>query len=329
MNELHNSSHEGAHPGYARFYNRLHDVYYWPGMGKDAIRYSESCDICQKIKPRRHGKRGFLQPIPIPEHPFEVVTLDFIMDLPESNGYNAILVIVDKLTRYAHFIPCTAKINEVETASLFRDHIWAHYGLPRQIISDRDSRWTGAFWDHLTSLLGIKQALTTAHHPQADGQTEITNQTLEIMLRSYINDSKDNWSALQPALSFSYNTLKHSTTQQTPAFLLRGYEPLKPSDLLANTSQKIPRIESDSAEVFSEEIKAARNKAKDAIRIAQIHQIKSYNSGRKFEQFQEGDLVLINLQTLDLSKRNSGKGHKLNQIYDGPFEVMEIVSPVT
>ncbi|QRW10607.1 Retrovirus-related Pol polyprotein from transposon [Ceratobasidium sp. AG-Ba] len=295
MNELHNSSHEGAHPGYARFYNQLHDVYYWPGMGKDAIRYSESCDICQKIKPRRHGKRGFLQPIPIPEQPFKVVTLDFIMDLPESNGYNAILVIVDKLTRYAHFIPCTTKINEVETASLFRDHIWAHYGLPRQIISDRDSRWTGAFWDHLTSLLGIKRALTTAHHPQADGQTEIMNQTLEIMLRSYINDSKDNWSALLPALSFSYNTSKHSTPQQTPAFLLRGYELLKPSDLLANTSQKIPRIESDSAEVFSEEMKAARNKAKDAIRIAQIHQIKPYNSGRKFEQFQEGDLVLINL----------------------------------
>ncbi|QRV72119.1 Retrovirus-related Pol polyprotein from transposon [Ceratobasidium sp. AG-Ba] len=120
MNELHNSSHEGAHPGYARFYNRLHDVYYWPGMGKDAIRYSESCDICQKIKPRRHGKRGFLQPIPISEQPFKVVTLDFIMDLPESNGYNAILVIVDKLTRYAHFIPCTTKIDEVETASLLR-----------------------------------------------------------------------------------------------------------------------------------------------------------------------------------------------------------------
>ncbi|QRV90335.1 Retrovirus-related Pol polyprotein from transposon [Ceratobasidium sp. AG-Ba] len=326
IQEAHELATEGAHAGYARTYNRLCATYYWPNMADSVEVFTKTCDVCQKTKPRRHGKQGYLQPIPIPEQPFEVITVDFIMDLPESSGYNSILVIVDKLTRYAHFIPCHTHINEIDSAKLFRDHIWSHYGLPRQIISDRDARWTGAFWDHLTSLLGIKRALTTAHHPQADGQTEVMNQNLEIMLRSYIDQVKSNWSELLPALAFSYNTSSHSVTRQTPAFLLRGYEPLRPAHLLANTSQYIPRIESNTAEDFSEEMKAARNKAKEAICVGQIYQERAYNKGRYFAHYQPGDQVLINLKTLNLLK---GKGTKLDQIYDGPFEVMEQISPVT
>ncbi|QRV75096.1 Retrovirus-related Pol polyprotein from transposon [Ceratobasidium sp. AG-Ba] len=326
LKEVHELASEGAHTGYARTYNRVCATYYWPGMAKQVEQFVNTCDVCQKTKPKRHGKIGYLQPIPIPEQPFEVITLDFIMDLPESQGYNAILVIVDKLTRYAHFIPCTTKINEVETAALFCEHIWSQYGLPRQIISDRDARWTGAFWDHLTTILGIKRALTTAHHPQADGQTEVMNQTLEIMLRSYVDDTKANWKELLPALAFSYNTSIHSATKQTPAFLLQGFEPLRPSHLLAQTSERIPRIESELAESFSEEMQAARNKAKNAIQIAQTYQEKSYNKGQNFVQFHEGNQVLINLKTLELQK---GRGRKLNQVYDGPFKVMEQISPVT
>ncbi|QRV91833.1 Retrovirus-related Pol polyprotein from transposon [Ceratobasidium sp. AG-Ba] len=315
-----------AHAGYTRTYNHLCATYYWPNMADSVEAFTKTCDVCQKTKPRRHGKQGYLQPIPIPEQPFEVITVDFIMDLPESYVYNAILVIVDKLTHYAHFIPCHTHINKVDSAELFRDHIWSHYSLPCQIISDRDARWTGAFWDHLTSLLGIKRAVTTAHHPQTDGQTEVMNQNLEIMLRSYIDQVKSNWSKLLPALAFSYNTSTHSVTRQTPAFLLRGYELLRPAHLLANTSKHIPCIESNTAEEFSEEMEAARNKAKEAIRIGQIYQERAYNKGRYFAHYQPGDQVLINLKTLNLLK---GKGTKLDQIYDGPFEVMEQISPVT
>jgi hypothetical protein len=129
----------GAHAGYAKTYNRIASVYYWPKMSQAIKKYTDTCDICQKTKPRQHGPRGYLQPIPIPSQPFEVITMDFIVDLPQSNGYNAILVMVDKLTKYAHFIPCTTTINEQETTKLLHDHIWCHYGLPRQIISDRDA----------------------------------------------------------------------------------------------------------------------------------------------------------------------------------------------
>jgi hypothetical protein len=246
IKENHDEISNGAHAGYAKTYNRIASVYYWPKMSQTIKKYTDTCDICQKTKPRRHGPRGYLQPIPIPSQPFEVITMDFIVDLPESNGHNAILVIVNKLTKYAHFIPCTTTINEQETAKLLHNHIWCHYSLPQQIISDRDSRWTGTLWSHLTNLLGIKHVLTTAHHPQAYGQTEIMNQILEIGVRAYINPVKDNWSSLLPEFAYSYNTSIHTSTSFSPAYLLRGCQPLSSAELLAGTSEFIPRLTNES-----------------------------------------------------------------------------------
>ena len=114
-------------------------------MSIDVKRFVVSCEICQKAKPKKHAPIGLLQPLPIPERPFETVTMDFISELPESNGYNSILVIVDKLTKFATIIPTHNTIDELETAQLFFSHIVSKYGLPRQIVSDRDSRWTSTF----------------------------------------------------------------------------------------------------------------------------------------------------------------------------------------
>jgi len=178
MSEIHNTITEVAHGGYAKTYNRIAAVYYWPRMSRDIKRYIGTCDICQKTKPRRHAPVRMLQPIPIPSQPFKVVSMDFIPELPESDGYDNILVIVDKLTKYAIFIPTTTTITEKGTAELFFWHMIAQYGIPRQVISDRDTRWKGEFWKEICDRMGMKRALTTAYHSQADGQTEIMNQTL-------------------------------------------------------------------------------------------------------------------------------------------------------
>ena len=158
--------------------------------------------------------------------------MDFITELPDSNGYDAILVIVDKLTKYATFIPTQTTINEKETAQLFFKHIVCKNGLPRQIISDRDSRWTGTFWKEICRLMDIKRSLTTAYHPQADGQTEIMNQTLEVALRTYINPSLSDWSMLLDPFALTYNNTLHSTTSFPPSFLLFGFLPLTPNNFL-------------------------------------------------------------------------------------------------
>ncbi len=131
MEEVHNSLTESAHGGCHKCYNHIASTNYWPGMSRDLKCYINTCDICQKSKPHRHGPVGLLQPILIPTRPFEVVSMDFISDLPNSAGFNNILVIVDKLTKYAMFIPCETKITELETAKLFFHHIIAKFGLPR------------------------------------------------------------------------------------------------------------------------------------------------------------------------------------------------------
>ena len=123
-----------------------------------------------------------LQLIPIPSQPFEVVTMNFIPKLPECEGYDNILVIVDKLTKYTIFIRITTAITERETAKLFFQHVISQCGIPRQIISDRDTWWRGDFWKEICNKMGMKRALTMVYHPQADRQMEIMNQTLEISL---------------------------------------------------------------------------------------------------------------------------------------------------
>ncbi len=329
--EIHDSLPYSAHAGFHRTYNKVASIYYWPKMTRTIKHYVQTCDICQKAKPKRHGQRGFLKSIPIPSQPFEVITMDFIMDLPLSNGYNAILTIVDKLTKYTHFIPCNTTINEIETAKLFHDHIWMHYGLPRQVITDRDARWTGSFWEHLTSLVGIQRSLTTAYHPQADGQSEIMNQTLEVALRAFVSPELDDWSNLLPAFTFAYNNMEHTATGFAPSYLLRGFQPLTPSDLLAQTSQTLdrPSVENSNAESFAEGMTAVRTQAIDSLKVAQAFQEEYYNRGRSFMEFKEGDLVMINPDSLNLLRSSKGKGRKLRMKYDGPFEVLQKLSDVT
>jgi len=136
IKESHDQLTEGAHEGYHKTYNRIAAGYYWPKMSRDIHLYVKTCDICQKSKPKKHAPYGLLQPIPIPSRPFEVVTMDFIPELPLSEGWDDILVIVDKLTKYAIFVPCLTQNKEEEVGAMFFKHIVTHFGLPRQVISD-------------------------------------------------------------------------------------------------------------------------------------------------------------------------------------------------
>lgn len=186
MQEAHNTVTEAAHGGYFKTYNRISGTYYWPQTSREIKTFVNTCDVCHKTKPRRHGPTGLLQLIPIPSQPFEVVSMDFIPELPVSNGFDNILVNVDKLTKYTIIIPTTTNVNEVETAKLFFKHIISKFGIPRQIILDRDTRWRGDFWKEICRLMGMRRCLTTSYHLQADGQTEVLNQGLEISICAYI-----------------------------------------------------------------------------------------------------------------------------------------------
>lgn len=184
--------------------------------------------------------------------------MDFIPDLPLSGGFNNILVIVDKLTKYSIFIPTVTQIDEIETAKLFFKHVYIPYGMPKQVITDRGSRWSNSFWKTLTVLTGVRRSLTTSHHPQADGQTEVLNQLIEVGLRTYIGAFRDDWHEHVAPFEHSYNTSIHHSTGFSPAFLLRGYQPREIGNLLAGPPESIPRHYDANvdAEEFAEPMKA-------------------------------------------------------------------------
>jgi hypothetical protein len=341
MDEVHNTLTESAHGGYHRCYNRLASTYYWPKMSRHLKRYISTCDICQKAKPRRHAPTGLLQPIPIPTQPFEVISMDFIPELPKSGDFDNILVIVDKLTKYSIFIPCSTDITELETAKLFFQHVVCKFGIPKQVITDRDTRWRHDFWAEVCRLMGMKRALTTAYHPQADGQTENLNQTLEIALRAYVGPSRDDWSEYLDGFALSYNSTPHTSTNFSPAFLLHGYQPITASNIISSSapiSRPINQhgtrggsdtILNDKAQLMVDEFESIRSRAKESLLLAQIFQKRGYNNGRLTTEFEEGDLVVLNPHSLSLLKNEKGRGKKLLMKYDGPFEILRKLSPVT
>ena len=265
--------------------------------------------------------------------------MDFIPELPMSDGFDNVLVIVNKLTKYTIFIPTTVKINEIDLARLFFKHVITKFGIPRQIILDRDTRWRGDFWKEICRLMGMKRSLMTSYHPQADGQTEVMNQGLEISICAYIGPEHNDWSNFLDVLALSYNTSPHTATGFTPAYLLRGYHPITGSTLLGSP-QAIERddICKDHTELevldkralhMTEAFEAERRKAQDALLLGQVFQRKAYNRDRLTWEFQEGDKVVINRKNLGLLRNKKGHGDKLLTKYEGLFEIIQKLSSVS
>ena len=214
-----------GHPGRTRTTSLVMRDYSWPGASTYVRRYCEACDTCARIKAPRHKPYGLLHPLEIPDRPWRAITFDLIVKLPLSHGYDSILVVCDRLTRAAHFIPCNESIDAPRLAQLFLDRIFRYHGLPDSIVSDRGSVFVSNFWRALCTLLQVDVKASTAFHPQTDGLTERTNQTLETYLRAYCSYQQDDWVDYLPLAEFAFNNLENASTQQTPFFANFGYHP--------------------------------------------------------------------------------------------------------
>ncbi|MCO5578620.1 hypothetical protein L7F22_032464 [Adiantum nelumboides] len=176
-----------VHPGINKTYKILAAAYDWPQMKQDVVNYVKACHSCQTMKASRQLPQGLLQPLPIPNEHWKSISMDFIVTLPKSSKDNTqILVIVDRFSKMANFIPCRITASAPDIASLFIQHIFRIRGLPKSIVSDRDPKFTRHFWTSLFKSLGTNLLFSSAYHPQTDGQTERVNQILEEMLRHYI-----------------------------------------------------------------------------------------------------------------------------------------------
>ncbi|GAA5914826.1 hypothetical protein JCM5296_004024 [Sporobolomyces johnsonii] len=201
--------------------------FHFPQLRQYVRNYVSTCDVCRRSKAVRLKCHGKLLPLPVPERAFDSISMAFITQLPPTRaGNDAIFAIVDRLSKYTLFIPFCESGSTAETiANLFLQHFFAHFGLPSSIISDRGSIFTSSFWQSLMTLLRTKTKLSTAFHPQTDGQTERVNQSIEQYLRIYSNYLQDDWDELLPLCQFTYNDARHASTKTTLHFAVFGQHP--------------------------------------------------------------------------------------------------------
>jgi hypothetical protein len=192
------SSALGGHSGTQATYHRLKNLFAWSGMKTAVEEFVKQCTVCQQAKHETCKTPGLLQPLPTPTVPWQSISMDFIEGLPKSNGFEVILVIVDRYTKYAHFLPLKHPYNATQVAELFLDNVVKLHSLPSSIVSDRDKIFTSNFWKSLFKNLHTQLSMSTAYHPQSDGQTERVNQCLELYLRCAVAASPTKWAKWLP-----------------------------------------------------------------------------------------------------------------------------------
>jgi hypothetical protein len=244
--------------------------------------------------------------------------MDFIVELPESNGFNAILVCVDRFTKMAHFCPTTTNITSEGTADLYLRYVFKLHGLPTDIVSDRGTQFVSRFSKRLYELCKIKHNKSTAYHPQSDGQTERVNQVLEQYLRIFCDYQQDDWNELLPLAEFSYNNAQHASTLISPFFANYG---INPRCSLQVSSPADP-AQNPAAEELVERIKTIHQQLRENITSAQA-KYKDYHDTHVKEAppFAVGDLVWLSRKNITTTRPSS----KLDYKRLGPYKILEVV----
>ena len=324
LHECHNVPMAG-HPGVARTLHRVTRNFYWPSVRADVEEHVRSCDSCQRNKHSTQRKAGELQPLSVPERRWADLSMDLIVKLPETvTGFDSILVVVCRLSKMTHLIPCCESMSAKSFAKLFVSNIVRLHGLPTSITSDRGTHWNNEFWAHVCALLGITRKLSSAYHPQTNGQVERMNQVIEATLRAYIAPDQRDWDEHLPMVEFSINDSWQDSIRNTPFFLNHGQHPLTPVQLMMGAPDRVPHAQS-----FVEvNIEKALTRAKECIRAAQQRMVSRADEKRRAVEYREGDLVL--LSTANLSKKKAGGGtKKLRPRWLGPFPVIRMVGRVS
>ncbi|GJT86011.1 putative reverse transcriptase domain-containing protein [Tanacetum coccineum] len=301
MDEAHKSRYS-VHPGADKMYYDLRDMYWWPGMKRDIATYVSECLTCAKVKAEHQRPSGLLQQPEIPEWKWDKITMDFITKLPKTkSGHDTIWVIVDRLTKSAHFLAMREDYSTERLAKLYIDEIVARHGVPVSIISDRDGRFTSRCWQSVQKALGTRLDMSTAYHPQTDGQSERTIQTLEDMLRACVIDFGGSWDVHLPLAEFSYNNSYHTSIRCAPFEALYGRKCRSPVLWAEIGEGKAPSGKRSSKELCG--------------------------SGRKMTEYEVGENVLLKVSPWKGVMRFRKKG-KLAPRYVGPFEILERISHV-
>ncbi|KAJ9514002.1 hypothetical protein QJQ45_021113 [Haematococcus lacustris] len=282
-----------GHLGMTKTLEQLKRWFTWPGVSEDVKSYVRSCHSCQVNKSSAKKRAGLLQPLPIPERPWDSVSMDLIVKLPASgpNKYDSILVFVDRLTKMVHLVKTWESMTATQYAKLFLEHVFRLHGMPRSVVSDRGPQFHNKLWAEVTKLLQVQVNLSSAYYPETDGQTERVNRVIEEMLRHFIRPDQRDWAEYLPLVEFAINNAWQESVRSTPFFLNYGYHP-RLAELL-DLPQKVPQ-----AHEFVRSMKKAVEQARQCLARAQ-KRMKSYQDNKRREAlYLPGDMVLLSTQNI-------------------------------
>jgi hypothetical protein len=321
---LHHDIPTAGHPGEGKMNDILGKQYYFPGMRKAVEDYLRRCITCRRSKHDRHKPYGLLQPLRVPDGPWQSLSMDFIVKLPASQApttqefYDGIMVIVDRFTKFAKFLPYRETFTVEDLAHVFVRDVVALHGMPRELVTDRGSLFTSNFWTALMEEFKVKHKLSTAYHPQTDGQTERMNQTLEQYLRCYVNDKQDNWVQLLPLAQFAYNSTPVESTKMSPFQMAYGFP---------SSDVNLPRAEGSSPAAHQRVTQmAALRKSLQADLAFYRFNMARYANRKRIEGpiLKGGDKVYLLRRNIKSDKQSP----KLDAVKLGPFEIKEKRGPV-
>jgi transposase InsO family protein len=312
-----------GHPGRAKLRQLLQSRYYWPGQGKHIDQYVANCYVCRRSHVPRDKKPGLLHQLPVPDRPWQHITVDF-KKCPESKtNHNMVAIFVDRLSKRPITIPVRDTITAKELAPLFILHVVRHVGIPDTIVSDRGPQFVSDFWNEFCTRLQIKLKLSTANHPQTDGQTEIVNQYFDQRLRPYVNHYQDDWDEWVAMVDYQQSSLLHETTGQSPFMTEKGYEPRTSFDWEKPISSETPKeaLNRLEAKDIVTRIHDSWEKAKESMSRVQERYARQANKHRRDVDFEVGDKVWVSTKHWKTDRPS----RKLADQQSGPYEIIEQV----
>nr|GAT56033.1 predicted protein [Mycena chlorophos] len=303
-----------GHLGPQRTGDYLRRWYWWPKISEEVRLFCDSCMTCQTTKKDSRKPAGKLHTLLIPERPWQSIAMDFVGPFPKSGQYDYLWVVICRLTSMVHLIPVHTRMRASELARVYVREIVRLHGLPESIVSDRDPKFTSAFWREVHRILGAKLLMSTAFHPQTDGATERANRTIAQILRAMISPDQKDWEGALPMTEFAINASVRAATGYSPFDLNCGYTP---SMIREIRHRRVPKGIRD----FVEQALLNLAEAHDAIIAARVFSTFQANKHRRDEPvIPEGTLVYLSAKNLSLPK---ARAKKLLPTFVGPYRVQK------
>jgi hypothetical protein len=322
LQEVLQAVHEDGHEGVQRTIHRLRRDFHFPNMKQLVQDMVRACAVCQRYKSEHLHPAGLLLPLPVPQGVWTDIALDFVEALPRVRGKSVILTVVDRFSKYCHFIPLAHPYSAESVAQAFFAEVVRLHGVPQSMVSDRDTVFTSSFWQELMTLTGTKLHMSSAFHPQTDGQSESANRVIIMYLRCLTGDRPRQWLRWLPWAEFLFNTAYQTSLRDTPFRVVYGRDP--PSIRSYEPGEtRVPAV-AKTMEERAEFLADIRCRLEQA----QAMQKRHYDKTHRQVSYAVGDWALLRLHHRAASSLPQAATGKLKPRYVGPYRVIELINEV-